>query len=67
MNKEISEKVICVFCMNIVADKIDYSQTMFCADCHEYKGITTISDYILEYGHDEHIASTIAQAVTVTL
>lgn len=67
MNKEISEKVICVFCMNIVSDKIDYSQTMICEDCHDYKGITTIGAYILEYGYDEHIASTIAQAGTVML
>jgi hypothetical protein len=65
MNIENLDAAICVFCMNIVAEKIDYSTTQFCADCQEYKGITTINDYILDYGYDDYIASTIARAETV--
>lgn len=50
MNTENMNAVICVFCMNIIADKIDYSTTQFCADCHEYKGLTTVGEYLMEYG-----------------
>ena len=67
MNTENLDTVICVFCMDIIADKIDYSTTQFCADCQEYKGITTINDYILDYGYDDHIASTIARASTLVV
>jgi ribosomal protein S26 len=37
--------LICVFCEQIVADKMDYTKTQFCVDCHEYKGITTVREY----------------------
>jgi len=37
--------LICVFCEQIVADKIDYTRTQFCVDCNEYKGITTVREY----------------------
>ena len=49
MNKNI-DAVICVFCMTVIAQKIDYSSTMWCKDCNEYKGITTIREYEAEYG-----------------
>jgi hypothetical protein len=50
MNTENMNAVICVFCETIIADKIDYSTTQFCADCNEYKGITTVGEYLTEYG-----------------
>jgi hypothetical protein len=50
MNTENLDAVMCVFCEGIVADKIDYTQTQYCVDCNEYKGITTVREYILEYG-----------------
>lgn len=50
MNTENMNAVICVFCETIIADKIDYSTTQFCADCNEYKGITTVGEYLMEYG-----------------
>jgi len=37
--------LICVFCEQIVADKMDYTRTQFCLDCNEYKGITTVREY----------------------
>jgi hypothetical protein len=49
MNRNI-DAVICVFCMTVIADKIDYTQTQYCVDCNEYKGITTIREYEAEYG-----------------
>jgi hypothetical protein len=50
MNTENMNAVICVFCETIIADKMDYSTTQFCADCNEYKGITTVGEYLTEYG-----------------
>lgn len=37
--------IICVFCSQIVADKMDYTKTMFCVDCNEYKGLTTVREF----------------------
>lgn len=50
MNTENLDAVICVFCETIIADKIDYSQTMICVECFDYKGITTVGEYLAEYG-----------------
>ena len=50
MNTENMNAAMCVFCETIIADKIDYSTTQFCADCNEYKGITTVGEYLQEYG-----------------
>ena len=50
MNTENMNAVICVFCETIIADKIDYSTTQFCADCNEYKALTTVGKYLTEYG-----------------
>jgi hypothetical protein len=67
MNIENLDAVMCVFCEGIVADKIDYTQTQYCVDCNEYKGITTVREYILEYGYQSDMASTIAYGSTVAL
>jgi hypothetical protein len=50
MNTENMNAVICVFCETIISDKMDYSSTMWCQDCNEYKGITTVGEYLQEYG-----------------
>jgi hypothetical protein len=49
MNMENMNAVICVFCMTTIAEKMDHSIT-HCADCNEYKGITTVGEYLTEYG-----------------
>ena len=41
--------IICVFCSQIVADKMDYTRTMFCVDCNEYKSVTTVREYLEVY------------------
>ena len=51
MNIENLDAVICVFCMTTIADKIDYTTTQYCVPCNEYKGITTVREYIAEYGN----------------
>ena len=51
MNIENMSAVICVFCETIIAQKMDYSSTMWCQDCNEYKGITTVGEYLAEYGN----------------
>ena len=56
MNTRNIDAVICVFCMTVIADKIDYTQTQYCVDCNEYKGITTIREYEAEYGETLVIA-----------
>jgi len=50
MNTENMNAVICVFCEGIVADKIDYTQTQYCVECNDYKGLTTVGEYLTEYG-----------------
>jgi len=50
MNKKNMDAVICVFCMTVIAPKMDFTQTMVCEGCQEYKGITTIREYEAEYG-----------------
>ena len=56
MNTKNMDAVICVFCMTVVAQAIDYSKTQYCGqegsegNCNEYKGITTIREYEAEYG-----------------
>ena len=41
--------VICVFCENIVAEKTDYSKSQYCLDCNDYKGLTTVRDFMEVY------------------
>ena len=49
--------IICVFCEGIVAEKIDYTTTQYCVDCHDYKGLTTVQDYLDQYGPRALVAS----------
>ena len=49
--------LICVFCEGIVAEKIDYTKTQFCVDCHDYKGLTTVADYLMQYGTRELVTA----------
>jgi hypothetical protein len=44
------DAIICVFCENIVADKIDYTTTQYCEPCFDYKGLTTVREFIAVYG-----------------
>jgi len=57
MNKKNMDAVICVYCMTVRAEKMDFTQTMVCELCQEYKGITTIREYEAEYGETVVIAS----------
>jgi hypothetical protein len=41
--------LICVFCEGIVAEKIDYKRTQICVTCNEYKGITTVREFLEVY------------------
>lgn len=50
MNTENMNAVICVFCEGIVSEKLDYSTTQYCVDCNDYKGLTTVGEYLMEYG-----------------
>jgi hypothetical protein len=40
-----ADTLICVFCEGIVAEKNDYSKSLYCKTCNEYKGITTVREY----------------------
>ena len=55
MNND-KNRVICVFCMTVIAQRVDYTKTQYCVDCNEYKGITTIREYEAEYGETLVIA-----------
>ena len=50
MNTENMNAVICVFCEGIVAEKLDYTKTQYCVECNDYKGLTTVGEYLTEYG-----------------
>jgi hypothetical protein len=50
MNTENMNAAICCFCETIIAERIDYSKTMVCLDCNEYKSIMTVGEYLQEYG-----------------
>ena len=50
MNTENMNAVICVFCEGIVAEKLDYTKTQYCVECNDYKGLTTVGEYLQEYG-----------------
>lgn len=43
------DSLMCVFCEGYVADAIDYSKTQYCKTCNEYKGITTVREYLEVY------------------
>ena len=50
MNTNNLDSLMCVFCEGFVADEIDYSHTQICESCFDYKGVTTVREYLAEYG-----------------
>jgi len=50
MNTNNLDSLVCVFCEGFVADEIDYSHTQICESCFDYKGVTTVREYLMEYG-----------------
>lgn len=48
MNKNL-DSVICIFCEGYIADAIDYTQTQYCVPCNEYKGVTTLREFLEVY------------------
>ena len=57
MNINKLDSLMCVFCLGHVSDTIDYTTTQYCGqpgsenNCQEYKGITTVREYLAEYGN----------------
>ena len=51
MNTNNLDSLMCVFCEGFVADEIDYSHTQICESCFDYKGVTTVREYLAEYGN----------------
>ena len=49
MNRNNLDSLMCVFCEGFVADEIDYSHTQICESCFDYKGVTTVREYLTEY------------------
>jgi len=43
------DALICAFCEGFIANEIDYTKTQFCVPCHEYKGVTTVREYLEVY------------------
>jgi len=43
------DTLICVYCEQVVAEKIDYSRTQICVPCNEYKSVTTVREYLEVY------------------
>ena len=50
MNRDKLDSLMCVWCEGFVADEINYSQTQICESCFDYKGVTTVREYLAEYG-----------------
>jgi len=50
MNKNLDtlspDALICAFCEGFIANEIDYSTTQYCEPCFEYKGVTTVREYL---------------------
>ena len=51
MNINKLDSLMCVWCEGWVADEIDYSHTQICESCFDYKGVTTVREYLAEYGN----------------
>jgi hypothetical protein len=49
MNRDKLDSLMCVWCEGWVADEIDYSHTQICESCFDYKGVTTVRDYLETY------------------
>lgn len=43
------DTLICVYCKQVVATKIDYTRTQICVPCNEYKSVTTVREYLEVY------------------
>lgn len=43
------DALICAFCEGFIANEIDYSTTQYCEPCFEYKGVTTVREYMEVY------------------
>ena len=41
-----AQYIICVYCEKFIAERVDYSTTQWCSDCHEYKSMSTLLDYL---------------------
>jgi hypothetical protein len=50
MNRNKLDSLMCVWCLGWVADEIDYSNgTQYCVPCHDYKGVSTVREYLEIY------------------
>lgn len=49
MNRNKLDSLMCVFCLGHVSDTIDYARTQICEPCFDYKGVTTVREYLAEY------------------
>ena len=49
MNRNKLDSLMCVYCLGHVSDTIDYSRTQICVPCHDYKGISTVREYLEIY------------------
>ena len=49
MNRDKLDSLMCVWCLGFVADEIDYSHTQICEDCFDYKGVSTVREYLETY------------------
>ena len=46
MKRDKLDSLMCVWCLGWVADAIDYSQTQICEPCFDYKGVSTVREYL---------------------
>jgi hypothetical protein len=52
MNRDNLDSLMCVWCLGWVAEAVDYTNgTQYCVPCHDYKGLTTVREYLAEYGN----------------
>jgi hypothetical protein len=48
MNKNL-DSLMCIFCQGFIADKMDYTKTLYCQPCNEYKGVVTVREFLEVY------------------
>jgi hypothetical protein len=49
MNRNNLDSLMCVWCLGFVAEAPDYSKTQICEPCFDYKGISTVREYLEIY------------------
>ena len=49
MNRDNLDSLMCVWCLGWVAEAVDYTTTQYCIPCHDYKGISTVREYLEIY------------------